>query len=164
MAKHTEKEIYQVFIQSLEEVKDTAKKQEEISKNLKSNLENFSNEFFKKANNIHLKLDDSQAKETAVKFEKMLKNAQKGQNLTRFSFWLIGISVLVLGINVYFFWINIQSKLDIREEYKKELIEKEQYNNEQDAEFLKKFKHWISKNPNDSKSLNNSIQKEWERK
>ena len=157
MAKHTEKEIYQVFIQSLEEVKDTARKQEEISKNLKSNLENFSNEFFKKANNVHLKLDDSQAKETAVKFEKMLKNAQKGQNLTRFSF-------LVLGINVYFFWINIQSKLDIREEYKKELIEKEQYNNEQDAEFLKKFKHWISKNPNDSKSLNNSIQKEWERK
>ena len=48
MAKHTEKEIYQVFIQSLEEVKDTARKQEEISKNLKSNLENFSNEFFKK--------------------------------------------------------------------------------------------------------------------
>ena len=84
--------------------------------------------------------------------------------MTRFSFWLIGISVLVLGINVYVFWINIQSKLDIREEYKQELIEKEQYNNEQDAEFLKKFKHWISKNPNDSKSLNNSIQKEWERK
>ena len=68
----------------------------------------------------------------------------------------------------FFFWFlknyNIQSKLDIREEYKQELIEKEQYNNEQDAEFLKKFKHWISKNPNDSKSLNNSIQKEWERK
>lgn len=158
--KFTEKEISLLFIESLEEAKKTAQKNEELEKRLNETL----NDFILKLNKTELSVDDKKAKETIDFFVRTHQNAKKAVNLTRFAYGLIATSVFVLGISFYFNYLQIKTKSEIREEYKQELIEKEQYNNEQDAEFLKKFKHWISKNPNDSKSLNNSIQKEWERK
>jgi len=164
MAKYTEKQIAELFIQSLEEAKETAKKNEELSLEIKQNLNNFSQDFFIKLNKVNLKLDDSQARETIRNFNKISKNNQKGVDLTYFSYSLLLISIIVLGISFYIFYLNIKSKEEIREEYKQELIEKGQYNNQKNAEFLKKFRHWINKNPNDSKDLFNSIEKYWEKR
>lgn len=164
MAKYTDKQIAELFIQSLEEAKETAKKNEELSFEIKQNLNNFNQDFFIKLNKVNLKLDDSQARETIRNFNKISKNNQKGVNLTYFSYSLLLISIIVLGISFYIFYLNIKSKEEIREEYKQELIEKGQYNNQKNAEFLKKFRHWINKNPNDSKDLFNSIEKYWEKR
>lgn len=164
MAKYTDKQIAELFIQSLEEAKETAKKNEELSFEIKQNLNNFNQDFFIKLNKVNLKLDDSQARETIRNFNKISKNNQKGVDLTYFSYSLLLISIIVLGISFYIFYLNIKSKEEIREEYKQELIEKGQYNNQKNAEFLKKFRHWINKNPNDSKDLFNSIEKYWEKR
>lgn len=164
MAKYTEKQIAELFIQSLEDAKETAKKNEELSQKIKQNLNNFNQDFFTKLNKVNLKLDDSQAKETIKLFNKVSKNVQKGVNLTYFSYSLLLISVIVLGISFYIFYLNIKSKEEIREEYKIELTKKGQYNTKENALYLEKFRYWIKKNPKDSQALNNSIEKYWEKR
>jgi len=164
MAKYTEKQIAELFIQSLEDAKETAKKNKELSQEIKQNLSDFHQTFFTKLNKADLKLDDTQAKETIRFFNKVSKNAQKGVNLTYFSYNLLLISIIVLGISFYIFYLNMKSKEEIREEYKQELTEKGQYNTKENAIYLEKFRYWIKKNPKDSQALNNSIEKYWEKK
>lgn len=54
---------------------------------------------------------------------------------------------------------GIETKTDIKEEYRKELSEKGQYNTLKDAEFLRKFWLWVDKNPNDSQNLFRKVKK-----
>ena len=162
--KYTDKQIAEMFIQSLEEAKETVQKNGKISDKINQDLKNFEKDFFLKLNKAHLTIDDKQAKETIEFFNRTHQNASKGVELTRFAYGLIFISIIVLGINTYLFYLNIQSKEEIREDYKNELIEKGQYNSKDDSEYLKKFRHWISKNPKDSKILNNAIESEWNKK
>ena len=54
---------------------------------------------------------------------------------------------------------GIETKTDIKEEYRKELSEKGQYNTIENAEFLRKFRVWIDKNPNDSNDLFRKVEK-----
>lgn len=164
MSKPSDRQIAEMNLQTLEETKDLMKKNQLQNQEFRKELEAYKNDFFKKLNNVDLKVDDRSVKETVERFERVLKNASKVVDLTRFAYGLIAVTILVLGVNVYLFWLNIQTKSDIREEYKQELTQKGQYNSEEDAEYLKKFRYWISKNPKDSRALNNSIEKDWKRK
>jgi len=108
MAKYTDKQIAEIFIQSLEEAKDTAKKNEKLSKEIRTSLDSF----ISKIENTKLSVDDTQAKQTIGSFERLLRDNQKGVNLTRYAYGLIFAAVLVLGISFYFTYL--QSKLNQR--------------------------------------------------
>jgi len=144
--KYTERELSMLFIQSLEEAKETAKKNEELEKRLNEKL----NDFILKLNKTELSVDDKKAKETIDFFVRTHQNAKKAVNLTRFAYGLIGVSVFVLGISVYFNYLQIKTKSEIKEEYKQELIKEHKYNSDKDLQFIKKFNKWVEKNPRDS--------------
>jgi len=164
MSKPSDRQIAEMNIQTLEETKDLMKKNQLQNQKFRKELDDFENNLLKKLNSVDLKVDDRSAKETVEFFKRTHQNALKGFDLTRFAYGLITVSVILLGINGYFFWLNTQTKSEIREEYKQELTQKGQYNAEKDAEYLKKFRYWISKNPKDSKALNQAIEKDWERR
>jgi len=164
MSKPSDRQIAEMNLQTLEETKDLMKKNQLQDQEFRKELEAYKNDFFKKLNSVDLKVDDRSVKETVERFERTLQNTSKGVYLTRFAYGLIAVTILVLGVNIYILWLNSQTRSDIREEYKQELTQKGQYNSEEDAEYLKKFRYWISKNPKDSRALNNSIEKNWDRK
>ena len=153
--KFTEKEISLLFIESLEEAKKTAQKNEELEKRLNGTL----NDFILKLNKTELSVDDKKAKETIEFFVRTHQNAKKAVNLTRFAYGLIATSVFVLGISFYFNYLQIKTKSEIREEYKQELIKEHRYNSDKDLKFIKKFNKWVEKNPNDSDKFFQNLQK-----
>jgi len=154
MAKYTDKQIAEIFIQSLEEAKDTAKKNEKLTKEIEISLDSF----LSKLENTKLSIDDTQAKQTIAYFQKVSEDNQKGVNLTRYAYGLIFAAVLVLGISFYFTYLQIKTKSEIREEYRQELLKKELLIGEQDAEFYKRFWYWVEKNPQDWQKLRNKVE------
>jgi len=154
MAKYTDKQIAEIFIQSLEEAKDTAKKNEKLTKEIETSLDSF----LYKLENTKLSIDDTQAKQTIAFFQKVSEDNQKGIKLTRYAYGLIFAAVLVLGISFYFTYLQIKTKSEIREEYRQELLKKELLIGEQDAAFYKRFWQWVEKNPQDWQTFRNKVE------
>ncbi len=92
----------------------------------------------------------------AEKTKKAVENTQK-----RFNVVLYSVVFCVIGLLAFFFTFKygIEIKSDIKEDYRNELIQNGQYNGQKDAEFLKKFKLWIEKNPKDSNDLFRKVEK-----
>lgn len=89
------------------------------------------------------------------KTKKSIENTQKGFNIVLYS-----VVFCAIGLMAFFtFKYGIEIKSDIKEDYKKELIQNGQYNSPKDAEFLKKFRMWIEKNPKDSNDLFKKVNK-----
>jgi len=153
MAKYTDKQIAEIFIQSLEEAKDTAKKNERLTKEIQTSLDSFLSSLEK----TRLTVDDTQARQTIDYFKRVSQETQKGINLTRYAYALIFAAVLVLGISFYFTYLQIKTKSEIREEYRQELLKKELLIGEQDAEFYKRFWYWVEKNPQDWQKLRDNV-------
>jgi len=155
MAKYTDKQIAEIFIQSLEEAKDIAKKNEKLTKEISSSLDNF----LSKIENTKLTVDDTQARKAVNDFKIVSKENQKGINLTRYAYGLISVSILVLGFSFFFNYLQVKTKTEIREEYRRELIEENVLIGKQDAEFYNKFWQWVEKNPQDWQTLKNKVLK-----
>jgi len=154
MAKYTDKQIAEIFIQSLEESKDTVKKQEKIAKEIHQKLD----DFLLKLKNTKPTVDDASVREAIVDFERISTDNQQGINITRFAYGLIFIAVLVLGASFYINYLQSKTKSEIREEYRQELLKKELLIGEQEAGFYRKFWQWVEKNPNDWSRLRNSVE------
>lgn len=125
-----------------------------FNSNLKSTIENeqaflsrFKDDLFKNIQE-YIKTSERQAEE--------LKTVKKGIN-----FIYIGLGLILLAVVFFYFTYSIgfKNKSDIREEYKKELIQNGQYNTQENAIFLEKFNKWIKKNPKDFEKLSNEIDK-----
>ena len=125
-----------------------------FNSNLKSTIENeqaflsrFKDDLFKNIQE-YIKTSERQAEE--------LKTVKKGINFT-----YIGLGLILLAVVFFYFTYSIgfKNKSDIREEYKKELIQNGQYNTQENAIFLEKFNKWIKKNPKDFEKLSNEIDK-----
>ncbi|MFV0196424.1 hypothetical protein OBJ93_13240 [Empedobacter falsenii] len=125
-----------------------------FNSNLKSTTENeqaflsrFKDDLFKNIQE-YIKTSERQAEE--------LKTVKKDINFT-----YIGLGLILLAVVFFYFTYSIgfKNKSDIREEYKKELIQNGQYNTQENAIFLEKFNKWIKKNPKDFEKLSNEIDK-----
>ncbi|MDM1549512.1 hypothetical protein HX096_16790 [Empedobacter falsenii] len=125
-----------------------------FNSNLKSTIENeqaflsrFKDDLFKNIQE-YIKTSERQAEE--------LKTVKKDINFT-----YIGLGLILLAVVFFYFTYSIgfKNKSDIREEYKKELIQNGQYNTQENAIFLEKFNKWIKKNPKDFEKLSNEIDK-----
>ena len=110
-----------------------------------------------------IKVDNSGVKQSIDTFRNVVENANKSLERKQKGFnWMLycaGFCLISLFALVLIYKKGIETKIDIKEEYRKELNEKGQYNSPKDAEFLKKFKLWIDKNPNDSKDLFKKVEK-----
>ena len=110
-------------------------------------LSRFKDDLFKNIQE-YIKTSERQAEE--------LKTVKKDINFT-----YIGLGLILLAVVFFYFTYSIgfKNKSDIREEYKKELIQNGQYNTQENAIFLEKFNKWIKKNPKDFEKLSNEIDK-----
>jgi len=153
MAKYTDKQIAEIFIQSLEESKDTVKKQEKVAHGIHQEL----NAFLVKLENTRPKVDDASVRQAIVDFNRISTANQQGVNITRFAYGLIFVAVLVLGVSYYFCYLQSKSKSEIIEEYRRDLKKENLLLIKEDSEFIEKLKLWRDKNPNDWERLVNSI-------
>ena len=161
--KTTTEQIQRRFLERLEEnynrelkinLEPFIKANNSFNSNLKSNIENekaflsrFKDDLFKNIQE-YIKTSERQAEE--------LKTVKKDINFT-----YIGLGLILLAVVFFYFTYSIgfKNKSDIREEYKKELIQNGQYNTQENAIFLEKFNKWIKKNPKDFEKLSNEIDK-----
>lgn len=108
-------------------------------------------------------MDNSGVNRSIAELERVAEKTVKSIQTTKKDARFIYYSVIFCAVGLIAFFLTfkygIDIKADIKEDYRKELSEKGQYNSPKDAEFLKKFKLWIDKNPNDSKVLFREVDK-----
>ena len=142
-----------IILEESEEISNKIKRLEQLSAQIEQSNQRYLSEFKR----IDIKVDRSgvdqsigELERVAEKTKKAIENTQKRFNVVLYSVVFCAIGLVAL---FFAFKYGIEIKSDIKEDYRNELIQKGQYNSKKDAEFLKKFRVWIEKNPNDSKDL-----------
>lgn len=157
MAKYTQQQIAEIIIQSLEEAKETAKKNEKASKEI--SLVN--DELISKLKNTVLSVDNSLAKETIELYKKVSENAQKelkkGREALNYIFYSLGFCFLGLICLFFAFYIGFQTKSNIQEDYYMELKTQNKIKSSQEKEFIENFVRWSKQNPKESQNIINKI-------
>ncbi|MGV0928683.1 hypothetical protein ACTS9K_16210 [Empedobacter sp. ULE_I145] len=153
------KEFLEIFLEESKEISNKIKRLEELSAQIEQNNLNHLREL----KQTDIKIDRSGVNQSIEIFKNVIENAnktldrtQKGVNWVLFS---AGFCLITLVALFLIYKKGIETKTDIKEEYKNELIQKGQYNNANDAEFYRKFWRWVDKNPNDSKDLFKKVDK-----
>ncbi|MFV0233921.1 hypothetical protein OBK30_12780 [Empedobacter falsenii] len=153
------KELLEILLNTNEEISNKIKRLEQLSAQIEqSNLS-----YLEKLKKTDIEVDNSKVNESIKELEKVAERTKKSIESTQKGNSIVLYSVVfcLVGLMAFFFTFKygIDIKADIKEDYRNELIEKGQYNSSKDAEFLKKFKLWIQKNPNDSKVLWREVEK-----
>lgn len=147
------KQFLEILLAENKEMSEKIKRMEELA----SQMEQSNQRYLSELKRTDIKIDRSgvdqsigELERVAEKTKKAIENTQK-----RFNVVLYSVIFCAIGLLAFFFTFKygIEIKSDIKEDYRNELIQKGQYNSKKDAEFLKKFRVWIEKNPNDSKEL-----------
>jgi|GEM_PF-2032889 hypothetical protein len=153
------KELLEILLNTNEEISNKIKRLEQLSTQIEQANKNHL-EHLKKAD---IKVDNSGVKQSIDTFRNVVENANKSLERKQKDARFIYYSVIFCAVGLIAFFLTfkygIDIKADIKEDYRKELNEKGQYNSPKDAEFLNKFKLWIDKNPNDSKALFREVDK-----
>ena len=153
------KQFLEILLDGNKEMSEIVKRLEQLSAQIEQNNLNHLREL----KQTDIRVDSSEVRQSIEIFKNVIENANKTLDRTQKGFnWVLfcaGFCLITLVALFLIYKKGIETKTDIKEEYKNELIQKGQYNNTNDAEFLKKFKTWIKKNPNDSKELFRRVDK-----
>lgn len=155
----TSQQLMKLILEESEIISEKIKRLEQLS----AQIEQFNRNHLEQLKKADIKVDNSGVKQSIDTFRNVVENANKSLERKQKGFnWVLycaGFCLISLFALVLIYKKGIETKIDIKEEYRKELSEKGQYNSPKDAEFLKKFKLWIDKNPNDSKELFKKVEK-----
>lgn len=155
----TNQQLMKMILEESEEISNKIKRLEQLSAQIEQSNQRYLSEFKR----IDIKVDRSgvdqsigELERVAEKTKKAIENTQKRFNVVLYSvvFCAIGLASLFFA-----FKYGISIKSDIKEQYRNELIKKGQYNTPENAKFLRKFRVWIDKNPNDSNDLFRKVEK-----
>ncbi|WP_312067527.1 hypothetical protein [Empedobacter sp.] len=153
------KELLEILLNTNEEISNKIKRLEQLSAQIEQSNRNHLEEL-KKAD---IKVDNSGVNKSIIELERVAENTRKSIKTTQKEARFIYYSVIFCAVGLIAFFLTfkygIDIKADIKEDYRKELSEKGQYNSPKDAEFYNKFWLWVDKNPNDSKELFKKVNK-----
>lgn len=153
------KQLLEILLNTNEEISDKIKRLEQLSAQIEQSNRNHLEEL----KETDIKVDNSGVNKSITELERVAEKTKKAIKTTQKEARFIYYSVIFCAVGLIAFFLTfkygIDIKADIKEDYRKELSEKGQYNSPKDAEFLKKFKLWIDKNPKDSKELFREVDK-----
>lgn len=153
------KQFLEILLAENKEMSEKIRRMEELASQMEQSNQRYLNELKR----TDIKVDRSEVDQSIGKLERVAEKTKKGIENThkRFNVVLYSVIFCAIGLVAFFFTFKygIEIKSDIKEDYRNELIQKGQYNGQKDAEFLKKFKLWIEKNPKDSKDLFRKVEK-----
>ena len=153
------KEILEMILSANEEFSRNAQRMEQLA----SQIEQSNQRYLSELKRTDIKVDRSGVDQSIGELERVAEKTKKAVENTqkRFNVVLYSVVFCVIGLLAFFFTFKygIEIKSDIKEDYRNELIQNGQYNGQKDAEFLKKFKLWIEKNPKDSNDLFRKVEK-----
>lgn len=148
-----------LLYQESEEISNKIKRLEELT----SKIEQYHLNYLKELKQANIKVDNSAVNNSISELERVAEKTTKSIQTTRKDVRFIYYSVIFCAVGLIAFFLTfkygIDIKADIKEDYRKELSEKGQYNTLKDAEFYNKFWLWVDKNPNDSKDLFKKVEK-----
>ena len=155
----TNQQLMKIILEESEEISNKIKRLEQLSAQIEQSNQRYLSEFKR----IDIKVDRSGVDQSIGELERVAEKTKKAVENTqkRFNVVLYSVVFCVIGLLAFFFTFKygIEIKSDIKEDYRNELIQNGQYNGQKDAEFLKKFKLWIEKNPKDSNDLFRKVEK-----
>ena len=155
----TSQQLMKLILEESEIISEKIKRLEQLS----AQIEQANRNHLEQLKRADIKVDNSGVNRSVAELERVAEKAVKSIQTTQkeinwmlycASFCLISLFALVL-----IYKKGIETKIDIKEEYRKELSKKGQYNTLKDAEFYNKFWLWVDKNPNDSKELFREVNK-----
>ena len=153
------KQFLEILIAENKEMSEKIKRMEELA----SQMEQSNLRYLNELKRVEIKVDRSGVDQSINAFRNVVKNSNKTIDRTKKDFnWVLfcaGFCLIILFALFLIYKKGIETKTDIKEEYRKELSEKGQYNTIENAEFLRKFRVWIDKNPNDSNDLFRKVEK-----
>ena len=153
------KQFLEILLAENKEMSEKIKRMEELASQMEQSNLRYLNELKRKK----IKVDRSGVDQSINAFRNVVKNSNKTIDRTKKDFnWVLfcaGFCLIILFALFLIYKKGIETKTDIKEEYRKELSEKGQYNTIENAEFLRKFRVWIDKNPNDSNDLFRKVEK-----
>ena len=146
----TNQQLMKMILEESEIISDKIKRLEQLS----AQIEQSNQRYLSELKRTDIKVDRSGVDQSIGELERVAEKTKKAVENTqkRFNVVLYSVVFCVIGLLAFFFTFKygIEIKSDIKEDYRNELIQNGQYNGQKDAEFLKKFKLWIEKNPKDS--------------
>ncbi len=155
----TSQQLMKLILEESEIISDKIKRLEQLS----AQIEQSNRNHLEQLKRTDIKVDNSGVKQSIDTFRNVVENANKSLERKQKGFnWILycaGFCLISLFALVLIYKKGIETKIDIKEEYRKELSEKGQYNTLKDAEFYNKFWLWVDKNPNDSKELFKKVNK-----
>ena len=153
------KQFLEILLAENKEMSEKIKRMEELA----SQMEQSNLRYLNELKRVEIKVDRSGVDQSINAFRNVVKNSNKTIDRTKKDFnWVLfcaGFCLIILFALFLIYKKGIENKTDIKEEYRKELSEKGQYNTIENAEFLRKFRVWIDKNPNDSNDLFRKVEK-----
>ena len=153
------KEILEMILSANEEFSRNAQRMEQLASQIEQSNQRYLNDLKR----TEIKVDRSGVDQSIDTFRNVVENANKTIDRTQKGFssvlFCAGFCLISLVALFLIYKKGIETKIDIKEEYRKELSEKGQYNTLKDAEFYSKFWQWVDKNPNDSQNLFRKIEK-----
>ena len=153
------KQFLEILLAENKEMSKKIKRMEELA----SQMEQSNLRYLNELKRVEIKVDRSGVDQSINAFRNVVKNSNKTIDRTKKDFnWVLfcaGFCLIILFALFLIYKKGIETKTDIKEEYRKELSEKGQYNTIENAEFLRKFRVWIDKNPNDSNDLFRKVEK-----
>ena len=153
------KQFLEILLAENKEMSEKIKRMEELA----SQMEQSNLRYLNELKRVEIKVDRSGVDQSINAFRNVVKNSNKTIDRTKKDFnWVLfcaGFCLIILFALFLIYKKGIETKTDIKEEYRKELSEKGQYNTIENAEFLRKFRVWIYKNPNDSNDLFRKVEK-----
>ena len=155
----TSQQLMKMILEESKEISDKIKRLEQLAAQIEQSNQNYLDELKR----TDIKVDNSGVKQSIETFNNVVENANKTLDRTQKGFstvlYCAGFCLIILFALFLIYKKGIETKTDIKEEYRKELSEKGQYNTIENAEFLRKFRVWIDKNPNDSNDLFRKVEK-----
>ena len=155
----TSQQLMKLVLEESEIISDKIKRLEQLS----AQIEQANRNHLEQLKRADIKVDNSGVNRSVAELErvaeKAVKTIQTTQNGLNWMLYCARFCLISLFALVLIYKKGIETKIDIKEEYRKELSEKGQYNTLKDAEFYNKFWLWVDKNPNDSKELFREVNK-----
>lgn len=155
----TSQQLMKMILEESEIISDKIRRLEQLSDQIEQSNQRYLSEFKR----TEIKVDRSGVEQSIDTFRNVVENANKSLERKQKGFnWMLycaGFCLISLFALVLIYKKGIETKTEIKEEYRKELNEKGQYNTLKDAEFYNKFWLWVEKNPNDSKDLFKKVNK-----
>ena len=153
------KEILEMILSANEEFSKNAQRMEQLASQIEQSNQRYLNELKR----TQIRVDSSGVDQSIDTFRNVVENANKSLEKTKkgINCVLYQVVFCTIGLAALFFTFKygISIKSDIKEQYRNELIKNGQYNTPENAEFLRKFRLWIDKNPNDSKDLFRKVER-----